>query len=65
MNRNQRRKVFSRRGQSVIEYIVLMGVVIAFLIIFMGPGGHFQDVFEKTIQQQGSDMLNVAVSIFN
>ena len=64
-NRNQRRKGVSRRGQSIIEYIILMAAVIAFLIIFMGPGGHFQDVFERTIQQQGDDMLNVAISIFN
>ena len=65
MNKNQRRKGVSRRGQSIIEYIILMAAVIAFLIIFLGPGGYFQDVFDRTIRQQGDDMLNVAIGIFN
>ena len=65
MNRKKRRTRFSREGQSMIEYILLMATVIAFLIVFFGPGGYFQQVYNRTIRRQGDDMLNTAISIFN
>lgn len=64
MIRKQIEKDVSRGGQSIIEYIILMAVVIAFLIIFLGPGGYFEEVYNRTIQRQGDDMLNAAIIIF-
>lgn len=65
MNKEKRKKDVFRGGQSLVEYIILMAVVIAFLVIFLSPGGHFQSMYQNVILQQGGDMFNVAVGIFN
>ncbi|MCK5082766.1 MAG: hypothetical protein KAR31_07650 [Candidatus Omnitrophica bacterium] len=65
MIRKQIEKDVSRGGQSIVEYIILMAVVIAFLVIFLGSGGYFEQVYNRTIQQQGDDMLDAAITIFN
>ena len=65
MDKKQIEKDGSQEGQSVIEYIILMAVIIALLIVFLGPGGYFEEVYNRTIQQQGDDMLNAAITLFN
>lgn len=65
MDRQRARNLNSRKAQSVIEYIVLMATVMAFLIIFLAPGGYFQERVNSVIDQQGKDLLNLALEIFH
>ena len=65
MNKKQTKKGVSLDGQSIIEYLILVGVILALLIVFVGPGGYFQEAFNRTVQKQGGDMLNGAIMIFN
>ena len=65
MNKKQIKQDVSRGGQIIVEYIILVAVVIALLIVFFSPGGYFERAYNRTIQQQGDDMLNAAVQMFN
>ena len=38
-----------KKGQSTVEYIILVAAVLAALIIFLRPGGVFQTAFNDTI----------------
>ena len=55
-----------RNGQSIVEYIILMAIVIALLLVFFNPGvgGYFRRAFTNVIEIQGRDMLNAARTIF-
>jgi hypothetical protein len=72
MKIEQERKNVYRKGQSTVEYIILMAVVIALLLVFFRPAseqqgwasGIFQNVLTNVIQRQGQDMLNAARTIF-
>ena len=46
MFKNLHRK---KKGQSTLEYIILVTGVVAILIIFLGPGGPFQGAYNKTL----------------
>ena len=48
-----RKKLYGQIGQSLVEYIILVAVVIAALIFFLGRGGVFEGSYNKTIQTQG------------
>ena len=48
----------------MVEYLILVAVVIAVLLIFLGQGGYFQGALNGVIQQQGDDMLNAATTMF-
>ena len=65
MNKKQIKKDVSQGGQSIIEYIILVAVIISFLLVFLGPGGYFEKTYNRVILQQGDDMLNAAVALFN
>jgi hypothetical protein len=54
-----------QKGQTIIEYILLMAAVIAFLLIFLSKGGFFEKSYNQVIVTQGIDMLNTAIRIFN
>lgn len=45
-----------RKGQSTVEYIILVAAVLAALIIFLRPGGVFQNAFNTTINGAITDM---------
>ena len=49
-----------KKGQSTVEYIILVAAVLAALIIFLRPGGIFQTAFNQTISTGTSGMTNMA-----
>ena len=49
-----------KKGQSTVEYIILVAAVLAALIIFLRPGGIFQNAFNETLQTGTTGMENMA-----
>lgn len=54
-NLNRRKK-----GQSTLEYIILVTGVVAILIIFLGPAGPFQGAYNKTLTFGSNGMDDMA-----
>ena len=52
------------KGQSIIEYLLLITAVIVILLVFFVKGGAFQKTYDAVIKRQGDDMLNIALNIF-
>jgi hypothetical protein len=53
----QKRK---KKGQSTIEYIVLVTGVIAILIVFLSPNGIFQNAYNRALQQGTNGMEDMS-----
>ncbi len=53
------------RGQSTIEYVVLLTGVIAVMLIFMRPGGVFRTALNKTLDQTTNGMLDMSNRLYN
>ena len=49
-----------RKGQSTIEYIVLVTGVIVVLIVFLRPNGVFNTAFNTTLSTGTNGMTNMA-----
>ena len=50
-----------KKGQSTLEYIVLVTGVIAVLLIFLNPtNGKFKEAFENTLIQGTNGMVDMA-----
>ena len=49
-----------RKGQSTVEYIVLVAAVVAALIVFLRPNGVFQNAFNNTISQGTNGMEDMS-----
>jgi uncharacterized protein (UPF0333 family) len=49
-----------KKGQSTVEYIILVAAVLAALIIFLRPGGVFQTAFNSTISTGTNGMQTMA-----
>ena len=49
-----------RKGQSTVEYIVLVAGVIAALILFLKPGGPFATAYNDTLTQGTNGMTDMA-----
>jgi uncharacterized protein (UPF0333 family) len=50
-----------KKGQSTLEYIILVTGVIAILIVFLNPrNGVFVTAFNTTLQQGTNGMTNMA-----
>ncbi|HLF18886.1 MAG TPA: class III signal peptide-containing protein [Candidatus Omnitrophota bacterium] len=49
-----------RKGQSTVEYIILVAAVLAALIAFLAPGGVFQNAFNSTVATGTNGMQNMA-----
>ena len=54
---NPRKK---KKGQSTVEYIILVAAVIGALIVFLKPGGVFQNAYNRTLQQGTNGMEDMA-----
>ena len=59
-----RKKLYSQKGQSLVEYIILLAAVIAALIFFLGRGGVFEGSYNRTIQTQGAIITEDSERIF-
>lgn len=53
-----------RRGQGVLEYILLMTAVIVVLLIFFRRGGVFEKGYNEVLGIQADEMTNSAETIF-
>lgn len=62
MFKNLHRK---KKGQSTLEYIIMITGVIAVLIIFLGPSGIFKSAFGNTLQQGTNGMEDMANRLRN
>ena len=49
-----------KKGQSTIEYIVLVTGVIAILIVFLGRNGIFQQAYNRALVQGTNGMEDMA-----
>lgn len=49
-----------KKGQSTVEYILLVAAVLAALIIFLGPNGVFQVAFNSTMSTGTNGMVAMA-----
>ena len=54
--KNKRKKI----GQSTVEYIVLVAVIIAALLAFLRKGGPFEGAFNRTIISGTNGMEDMA-----
>lgn len=52
-------------GQSIIEYIILIAMIIAALMVFLGRGGIFEQSYEGIISEQGDGITEMSEQIFN
>ena len=55
---NQLRK--KKKGQSTLEYIILVTGVIVVLIVFLKPNGTFDNAFSNTLASGTNGMSNMA-----
>ena len=58
-------KILKKKGQSTIEYILLVAAVLGALIYFLGPNGPFQDAFNSALQSSTNGMQNMATTLFS
>ncbi len=49
-----------KKGQSTVEYVVLVAAVIALLFIFLQPGGVFRTAFNATLTTGTNGMGTMA-----
>ena len=49
-----------KKGQSTLEYIILVTAVVAILLAFLAPGGIFRGAVQNTFQQGTNGMENMA-----
>lgn len=47
-----------KKGQSTLEYMVLVAMVIAILVVFLRPEGIFGRAYNRTLQQ-GTDGMEI------
>jgi len=50
----------NRKGQSTLEYIIMVTAVIAIILIFLGPTGVFQGRLNQTLGDATNSMVNMA-----
>ena len=49
-----------KKGQSTVEYIILVAGVIGILIVFLSPNGPFRAAFNRTLSEGTNGMENMA-----
>ena len=60
LKRNKEALKTKKRGQSTIEYIILIAAIIAALIIFLSPGGPFVTAYNDTLTTGTNGMNQTA-----
>jgi uncharacterized protein (UPF0333 family) len=50
----------SRKGQSTVEYIILVAAILAALIVFLRPGGIFSSSVNDTFVSGTNGMVDMA-----
>ena len=64
MNGKQKKEMNNRKGQGIVEYILMIAAVIVVLLIFLGRGGIFQQSYNTIIKMQGQDIYRMTNAIF-
>lgn len=59
------KKLAQRKGQSTVEYIILVAAILAALIIFLRPNGVFQNAFTQSLNTGTQGMTEIANSLKN
>lgn len=54
-----------KKGQSTVEYILLVAGVIAVLVVFLGPNGAFQTKYHTALNEGTDGMANMAHRLSN
>ena len=54
-----------KKGQSTVEYIILVAAIIGALIIFLRPDGVFQNAYNETLSTGTNGMVNMAERLRN
>lgn len=49
-----------RKGQSTVEYMILVAAILAALLIFLRPNGVFQNAFNTTLNTGTTGMVDLA-----
>ncbi len=49
-----------KKGQSTVEYIVLVAAVLGVILVFLGPSGVFQKAFNSILGTGTGSMLNLS-----
>ena len=50
----------NKKGQSTVEYVVLVAAVIALLFLFLAPSGTFRNAFNSTLATGTNGMQDMA-----
>ena len=62
MFKNLHRK---KKGQSTLEYIIMVTGVVVVLILFLGPNGIFRKAYNSTLGQGTNGMTDMANRLRN
>lgn len=54
-----------KKGQSTVEYIVLVAAVLGVILVFLGPSGVFQGVLNGILGQATNGMTTLSNRIAN
>ena len=65
LKRTQKGSSKKSKGQSTVEYIILVAGVIAALLIFLRPGGPFNQALNGTLTQTTAKMNAMANRLAN
>ncbi len=60
LKRNKTSCPQKKKGQSTVEYIILVAAVIGALLVFLAPGGIFQNATSQTFQTGTNGMEDMA-----
>ena len=62
---SSKRAAYKRKGQSTVEYIILVAAVIAVILVFIGsPTSPFRTAFNDTLTQGTNGMTNMANRLY-
>ena len=54
-----------KKGQSTVEYIVLVAAVLGVILVFLGPSGIFQSTFNSILGAGTTSMTNLSDRLAN
>ncbi len=57
--------MINKKGQQLIEYIVVLTILIVVFLTFTQKGGYFQEAIKTTYNTTSNLLLNAADIIFN